>query len=551
MYKNFFGLRENPFNINPDPRFLYLTPQIREALDLLTYGVQNRKGCILLTGEVGTGKTTLINCLLEWLRQRKMPTAFIFNSHLSVTHLLDFILTDFGVQIDFRLKGNMILQLTKWLLERFRAGETPVLILDEAQGLSFELLEEVRLLLNLETASEKLLQIVLVGQPELEEKLKHPKMRQLRQRIALRCNTAPLTLEESRGYIAERLRIGGATGDSVFASDAVEALHFYSRGIPRVMNLLCEHALINAYVEQLNPVPAPMVEETARDFLMEEFRPITACSGANNPMDSKFGIMQPAVAAEFVRPVKNQAAPSHEAHDAKWPPAPAAFAVAGHALSVETGFVTTVPKCEESAASGENLAPSLPVDYFLTVLPGLKRRPGKREVSLESISSESDSTAEHIATMKRMLAAASSVPSHQLQIHTVRKEPSSAPNLTQTAASMNRVFSFDGMNPTHHGSSRASFRGLQPSLKAWCSSWRTSFPWTVSTAMWSRLSLSVVPMIRESIHTARKLLRRWTSEFRRDWMAMVNAIAFAQIRKFFLHWWRQPLSSKTLESRKN
>jgi hypothetical protein len=221
-----------------------------------------------------------------------------------------------------------------------------------------------------------------------------------------------------------------------------------------------------------------------------------------------------------------------------------AFAVAGHALSVETGFVTTVPKCEESAASGENLPASLPVDYLITALPELKRRPGKREVSLESISSESDSTAEHIATMKRMLAAASSVPSHQLQIHTVGKEPSSAPNLTQTAASMNRVFSY-------HGSCRAPFRGLQPSLKVWCSSWRTSFPWTVSTVMWSRLSLSVVPMIRESIHTARKLLRRWTSEFRRDWMAMVNAIAFAQIRKFFLHWWRQPLSSKTLESRKN
>jgi general secretion pathway protein A len=551
MYKNFFGLRENPFDINPDPRFLYLTPQIREALDLLTYGVQNRKGCILLTGEVGTGKTTLINCLLEWLRQRKMPTAFIFNSHLSVIHLFDFILTDFGVQLDFRLKGNMILQLTKWLLERFRAGETPVLILDEAQGLSFELLEEVRLLLNLETASEKLLQIVLVGQPELEEKLKHPKMRQLRQRIALRCNTAPLTLQESRGYIAERLRIGGATGDSVFASDAVEALHFYSRGIPRVMNLLCEHALINAYVEQLNPVPAPMVEETARDFLMDEFRPITARSGASSLMNSKFGIMQPGVAAEFVRPVKNQEAPSHEAHDAKRPPAPAAFAVAGHALSVETGFVTTVPKCEESAASGENLAASLPVDYLITAVPELRRRPGKREVPLGSISCESDYTAEHIATMKGMLAAASSVPSHQLQIHTVGKEPSSAPNLSQTAASMNRVFSFDGMNPTHRGSSRASFRAWQPSLKAWCSSWRTSFPWTVSTIMWSRLSPSVVPMIRESVYSARKLLRRWRFEFRRDWMAMVNAIAFPQIRKSFLRWWRQPLSSKTLEPRKN
>jgi general secretion pathway protein A len=480
-----------------------------------------------------------------------MPTAFIFNSHLSVTHLFDFILTDFGVQIDFRLKGNMLLQLTKWLLERFRAGETPVLILDEAQGLSFELLEEVRLLLNLETASEKLLQIVLVGQPELEEKLKHPKMRQLRQRIALRCNTAPFSLEESRGYIAERLRIGGATGHSVFASDAVEAVHFYSRGIPRVMNLLCEHALINAYVEQLNPVPAPMVEETARDFLMDEFRPITTRSAVSNPMDSKFSIMQPVVAKELVRPVKNEEAPSHEAHDAKWPPAPAASAVAGHALSVENGFVTTVPECEESAASEENLAAALSVDYLVTALPELRQRQGKSEVPLESISCESDSTAEHIATMKRMLATASSVPPHQLQIHTVGRESSSTPNRTRAAASMNRVFSFDGMNPTHRGFSRTWLRGLVPSLKAWCSSWRTFFPWTVSTVMWSRFSTSVVPMIRESIYTAQELLRRWTSDFRRDWMAMVNAIAFPQKKKSFLHWLRQPVSSTTMESRKN
>ena len=287
MYKNFFGLRENPFNINPDPRFLYLTPQTREARDQLIWGIQNRKGFILLTGEVGTGKTTLVNCLLDWLHQQKIPTAFVFNSHLSINHLFDFILTDFGIPIDLRLKSSMLLLLYQWLIERFRAGGTPVLIVDEAQGLSFELLEEIRLLLNLETASEKLLQIVLVGQPELEEKLKRPELRQLRQRITLRCNTAPLTLEESHGYIAARLRIGGATGASLFATEAVEAVHFYSRGIPRVINLLCEHSLINAYVEHLNPVTAQMVEEAARDFLMDEFRAVTTRPSASRNVDSK------------------------------------------------------------------------------------------------------------------------------------------------------------------------------------------------------------------------------------------------------------------------
>ena len=275
MYKNFFGLRNNPFNVNPDPRFLYFTPKTQRALAELTYGLQNRKGLILLTGEVGTGKTTLINCLLDWLRHRKIPTAFIFNSRLSVDHLFEFILTDFGIPIDIQIKSNMLMRLNTWLIECFRAGESPVLIIDEAQGLSFKLLEEIRLLLNLETASEKLLQIVLAGQPELEDKLKRPELRQLRQRITLRCNTRPLTLAESRAYITERLRISGAMGDPIFTSDAMDAVHFYSQGIPRVINLLCEHALINAYAEHIRPVPARMVEEAAQEFCWDESRQFT------------------------------------------------------------------------------------------------------------------------------------------------------------------------------------------------------------------------------------------------------------------------------------
>src|SRR5260221_8449847 len=275
MYKNFFGLRENPFNVNPDPRFLYFTPQTQRALDELTYGIQNRKGLILLTGEVGTGKTTLINCLLDWLRHRRIPTAFIFNSRLSVNHLFEFILTDFGIPIDLQIKSNVLMRLNTWLIERFRAGQSPVLIIDEAQGLSLKSLEEIRLLLNLETASEKLLQIVLAGQPELEDNLKRPELRQLRQRITLRCNTGPLALEESRRYITERLRISGAMGDPIFTSDAMDAVHFYSQGIPRVINLLCEHALINAYAEHFRPVPAQMVQKAAQNFFLDEVRQFT------------------------------------------------------------------------------------------------------------------------------------------------------------------------------------------------------------------------------------------------------------------------------------
>src|ERR1700678_4428062 len=256
MYNQLFGLRENPFNVNPDPRYLFLTRQTAEAWDGLKHGIQARKGLLVLTGEVGTGKTTLLNHLLDWLHQQHAPTAFLFNSHLEISHLFDFVLSDFAVKFDATLKDNALLRLHQWLWERYRAGDTPVVIVDEAQGLSDRVLEEIRMLLNLETSNEKLLQIVLAGQPELEQRLQQPELRQVKQRIALRCKTSALSRDETHQYVQARLHIAGADGPRIFASDAMDAVHFYSRGIPRVMNLLCEHALINASAEHIQPVPA-------------------------------------------------------------------------------------------------------------------------------------------------------------------------------------------------------------------------------------------------------------------------------------------------------
>ncbi|HXP80258.1 MAG TPA: AAA family ATPase [Verrucomicrobiae bacterium] len=266
MYKKFFGLKENPFNVNPDPRYLYLTPNTQEALACLTYGIETRKGFILLTGEVGTGKTTLINKLLEWLHKERVFTAFVFNPRLSVSQFLDFMMADFGIPCESNQKGQMLLKLNQWLLDRYQAGERAVLVVDEAQNLSPQMLEEIRLLTNLETSTEKLLQIVLAGQPELEQKLNQPQLRQLRQRITLRAKTRQLTLEETQGYIQERMRIAGAENPDIFSPEAVAAVHRYARGIPRVTNLLCEHALVSSFVDQKNPVPAEIVEEVARDF---------------------------------------------------------------------------------------------------------------------------------------------------------------------------------------------------------------------------------------------------------------------------------------------
>jgi len=270
VYKKFFGLKENPFNVNPDPHFLFQTREIQEALACLKYGVERRRGFILLTGEVGTGKTTLLNKLLEHLHEQRVSTAFIFNPRLNVPQFLHFMLNDFGIACETRMKSQVLLQLNQWLLDRYRHGETAVLIVDEAQNLSREVLEEIRLLTNLETSTEKLLQIVLSGQPELEALLNQPALRQFRQRITLRCKMTPLTLENTQGYIQERLRIAGANGDAIFDPEATQAVYEFSGGIPRVINLLCEHALITSFAEGQKPVLAAAIRAVAHEFELDK-----------------------------------------------------------------------------------------------------------------------------------------------------------------------------------------------------------------------------------------------------------------------------------------
>jgi general secretion pathway protein A len=275
MYKEFYGLRANPFNVNPDPRYLFLTRHTEEALACLTYGIQSRKGFVLLTGEVGTGKTTLINKLLEWLRLQQVATAFVFNSRLNVPNFLDYMMSDFGIPCESRTKSQILLRLYNWLLDRYRAGETAVLIVDESQNLAEEVLEEIRMLTNLETFTEKLLQIVLVGQPELEYKLKQPQLRQLRQRLTLRARTYPFSLDETKAYVQQRLRVAGWDGQQIFDPDALVQIHRYANGIPRVINLLCEHCLVSGFVDQQKIIGPGVVDVVARDFDLGNGNPST------------------------------------------------------------------------------------------------------------------------------------------------------------------------------------------------------------------------------------------------------------------------------------
>jgi general secretion pathway protein A len=273
---SFFGLRENPFRGNPDPRYLFRNRRVLQALNELELGLQSGKALIVLTGEAGTGKTTLINHLLASLRMQGVPVAFIFNSHLDINNLFDFMLADYGVKYNPGQNPNLRMLLNKCLLENHQAGRTPVLIVDEAQGLAAPVLEEIRMLLNLEAGGEALVRIVLAGQSELDSKLNRPEFRQLRQRIMLRCKTAPLSAEETHGYIRQRLSVAGSPDGAAFGSAAMDAIHFYSGGIPRVMNLLSEHSLINAYSDGVRPVTPEIVEDVAREFRFDDFRPLPA-----------------------------------------------------------------------------------------------------------------------------------------------------------------------------------------------------------------------------------------------------------------------------------
>jgi general secretion pathway protein A len=250
----FFGLREDPFHISPNPRFYYSTPSHDSAFAELVTGIQTRQGLLVLTGEAGSGKTTLIHRILKWLETNQCSSAYVFHTLLEPSELLEFILRDFGIMCSSSRKGDLVATLHHWLLERSAAGDSPVLIVDEAQALSLGTMDELRLLLNLENDDGKILQIVLAGQLELEEKLRHPELHQLRQRIMIHGRLSPLKIEETSRYISARLCAAGAPTEVLFPWDTVTAIHSYSHGIPRIVNLLCKEALISAYASQKHTI---------------------------------------------------------------------------------------------------------------------------------------------------------------------------------------------------------------------------------------------------------------------------------------------------------
>ena len=267
MYKSFYNLQRNPFEITPDPTFLFPTTRHNEALASLYYGVTSHRGFVVLTGEVGTGKTLILRSLLGLLQRRDVAFALIFNPTLSPVEFLRYIAGDFGLPVAGKAKDELIHVLNGFLLQRHQKGLTTILVVDEAHHLSAEILEEIRLLTNLETSQRKLLQIVLAGQPELDQKLDSHELRQLKQRIALRCHLESLSLNETRDYMSRRLKIAGAPAAiEIFSKPAIEAVFRHARGIPRLVNTICENALLAGYAKHAATITSEIIDGVARDL---------------------------------------------------------------------------------------------------------------------------------------------------------------------------------------------------------------------------------------------------------------------------------------------
>ena len=269
MYNAFFGFTESPFNLSPDPAFFFRSEQHEEALANLVYGVQARKGFIVLAGEVGTGKTTMLECLRDYLESQYIEFAFLFNSRVNCEQFFEMIAYDLNLPCARTSKTEVLFALNQLLVEQAQMGRTVVLIVDEAHNLEWDVLEEIRLLGNLENRNGKLLQIILAGQPELDRKLDAPNLRQLKQRIVLRCNLRAFTLRDAVEYIQSRLEKAGMPNQTVFSEELMAEIHLRAQGTPRLINAICDNLLLTAFAEEQKVCTKKMLDEISHDLRLE------------------------------------------------------------------------------------------------------------------------------------------------------------------------------------------------------------------------------------------------------------------------------------------
>jgi general secretion pathway protein A len=291
VYCEYYGLMRRPFEMTPDPSFLYLGEAHREGLATLVYGIQSGKGFVMLTGEVGTGKTTLLHALLNQL-DSSTASAFIFNPRLEPLDFFHMLFAELGIEERCETKSDYLLRLNDFLIERLERGQPTVLIVDEAQNLTPDLLEEIRLLSNLETSTSKLIQIMLVGQPELKEMLSAPELRQLRQRIALRHHLRPFNERETSDYVEERLRLAGYAGKAIFKRKAIRELYAVTGGTPRLLNVVCDGALLLGYSRDQATLDVKDIREVAQDLELDPIKDGAAPEPSVHKRKKLFGLFR-------------------------------------------------------------------------------------------------------------------------------------------------------------------------------------------------------------------------------------------------------------------
>jgi general secretion pathway protein A len=281
MYEDFYGLRERPFDLTPNPRFMYLSGCHLEALSVVHYGIMSRKGITLLIGEAGTGKTTVVRAALEAIAQPTGRCVYLSNPTLTRAEFYEFLAISFGLTMHAAAsKARFLLEFEQLLARRSQAGALTALVIDEAQSLSLELLEEVRLLANLETPTERLLPVVMAGQPELADMLDRPELRQLKQRVALRADLSPLGLSQAAAYVAGRIRKAGGDPVDVFTKEAIVLIHKRSGGIPRTISVLCDNAMLSGFAAAVKPIGPDIIEEVSCDFRL----PAAGLAGGNGKL---------------------------------------------------------------------------------------------------------------------------------------------------------------------------------------------------------------------------------------------------------------------------
>jgi general secretion pathway protein A len=553
MYETFFGLREEPFRLTSDPRFFHLAEPHAAALTTLLEAVTRRKGLILVTGPCGTGKTMVVHATLHILSdqaktRQPISTAFVFNPTLSREEFLEMTLAEFAIPCTATSKPARLAALHQMLLERHTHGGTSLLLIDEAHLLTDELLEEIRLLSNADTYKEKLLQIVLCGQPELLTLLSRPESRGLRQRIASSCSLRPLVFQEFEAYVAERLHTAGFRGPtSPFPTPVLEEIFRRTEGVPRLINLFCDACLTIGCKGQKLLIDLAVVEEAASELGRNELyvaqRPAADSAKADpvfapDTADAMRSIIVNSSARPFATEEVNLQELSRAASPAKLP-----VFVAVECPPLNAGINTSIAvrECEAISTSMESSNVSVFLKDLNPAPPVAEQKHKESALYLDMITGSSGPADPIITERESNPVTVLTAPPLSRAGSRTQNEPPSTAHSNRIRSTKKPALTLEAMNQLPVSSRRTSILALLLSWKWGSILWVNRFLLSISLAKWRRVSFSVLRRIGQSALSIRLLPRRWWFDFKRDWSAMIDAMALPKMKRSFLRWLHQPI----------